>query len=359
MDRTPVTRFVHASGRHSTSYLATGPEDGPLVVFVHGWPELSWSWRHQLPVFAALGFRAVAPDLRGYGRSTRYDRTEDYTLEEITADMVELLDGLGRDQAVWVGHDWGSPVVWSVASHHPHRARAVASLCVPYATLERGLDVAVGLVDRHLYPLDRYPVGQWDYIRYYEESFERATAVMDAHPYNLAKALFRKGRAEAMGKPTGTAFTRVNGGWFHGADEAPNVRPDHDVVTNEDLAVYAESLERNGFFGPNAFYVNDAANAAYAGRLRDEGRLDLPVLFLAARYDYTCEAVTSPLAEPMRRLCTDLTEAVLDSGHWMAQERPAEVNAALVYWLSLRVPDVWDRAVMTGRPRASSAGVPG
>lgn len=190
---TEVTEHVVRTGGHTTSLLASGPEDGPLVVFVHGWPERSFSWRHQLPTFGALGFRAVAPDTRGYGGSTVYDRHEDYALELLVGDMVGLLDALGRERAVWVGHDWGSPVVWGLASHEPERCEAVASLCVPYATLERGLEAAVGLVDRDVYPEDQFPVGQWDYQLYYEEQFDRATAVMDGNPYNLVKALFRRG----------------------------------------------------------------------------------------------------------------------------------------------------------------------
>ena len=91
--------------RHATFYLEAGAADSPLIVFVHGWPELSLSWRHQLPCFADLGFRAVAPDMRGYGRSGVYRRHEDYALEHTVRDMIELLDGLGREKAVWVGHD--------------------------------------------------------------------------------------------------------------------------------------------------------------------------------------------------------------------------------------------------------------
>ena len=112
--------------RHATGYLAAGPEDGPVVLFLHGWPELSISWRHQLPVFAGLGFRAIAPDMRGYGRSSTYASTDAYAQEHIVADMLELVDHLGRERAVWVGHDWGAPVVWNIASHHPERCHGVA-----------------------------------------------------------------------------------------------------------------------------------------------------------------------------------------------------------------------------------------
>jgi pimeloyl-ACP methyl ester carboxylesterase len=128
----PVTENTLKSVRHTTGYLACGAADAPLLIFVHGWPELALSWRHQLPVFASLGFRCVAPDMRGYGRSSTYTRHEDFAQSVVVEDMVELLDALERDSAVWIGHDWGSNVVWSLASHHPDKVAGVASLCVPY-----------------------------------------------------------------------------------------------------------------------------------------------------------------------------------------------------------------------------------
>ena len=84
--------------------------------------------------------------------------------------------------------------VWNIASHHPDRCHAVANLCVPYYSLERGLDACLPLIDRSLYPEEKFPVGQWEYIRFYEENFDKASAVFDANPYNTAKALFRKGK---------------------------------------------------------------------------------------------------------------------------------------------------------------------
>jgi len=337
-DTTAVTQHTLTVGGHTTSYLASGPEDGPLIILVHGWPELSLSWRHQLPLLGALGFRAVAPDLRGYGGSTVYKRHEDYAMEPIVGDMLGLLDGLGRERAVWLGHDWGSPVVWSFANHHPDRCAAVANLCVPYATLECGWDAVLPLVDRDLYPEDKYPFGQWDYVRNYEEHFDAATAEMDANPYNMVKLLFRKGDPSGQGLPFITANIRAQGGWFAGTGQPFDLPMDPDVVTEEDLRVYAQSLGRNGFFGPNSFYMNHEKNEEYNAKPR---RLEMPVLFFDARYDYVCQCVTNHLADPMRELCSDLTYVTLDCGHWMAQEKPREVNAALLRWLVERVPRAW------------------
>jgi pimeloyl-ACP methyl ester carboxylesterase len=339
--RAPPTEGTVRTDRHSTFYLEAGAADAPLIVFVHGWPELSLSWRHQLPCFADLGFRAVAPDMRGYGRSGVYRRHEDYALEHTVRDMIELLDGLGRAKAIWVGHDWGSPVVWSLASHHPERCQGVANLCVPY--LKDGFAPAnlMALVDRRVYPEAQYPAGQWDYMLFYEESFDKACAAFDADPRLTVKALFRKGSASGKGKPARTATARKDGGWFGGTGRAPDVSRDADVVTDQDLDIYAEGLARNSFFGPDSWYMNAQRNIEYAKRAKNGGVIDLPALFLHGEYDYTCETVDSRLAEPMRRDCRSLTEVVVRSGHWMAQEKPRVVNAAVAKWIATKCPEAW------------------
>jgi pimeloyl-ACP methyl ester carboxylesterase len=124
----------------------------------------------------------------------------------------------------------------------------------------------------------------------------------------------------------------------------PDLPRDTDIVSEEDLSVYVSALERNGFFGPASWYLNHSANAEYAKAARNDGYLDMPALFLNARYDYVCECTHSRLAEPMRKYCRNLTEETIRTGHWMAQEKPAEVNAALVKWLATSVAGVWPRS---------------
>src|SRR5260370_1896014 len=106
--------------------------EGPLVVLCHGFPESWYSWRHQLPVLAAPGFHAGAPDMRGYGRTDRPEATDQYTLLHLVGDMVGLLDALGAEQAVIAGHDWGAPMAWTAAQLRPDRFRAVIGLSVPF-----------------------------------------------------------------------------------------------------------------------------------------------------------------------------------------------------------------------------------
>ena len=216
----------------------------------------------------------------------------------------------------------------------------VASLCVPYLSSGFTLDTVVPLVDRSVYPEAEYPVGQWDYQFFYDESFGKAHASFESNIRNVVKALFRKGNPEGVGKPSRTAAVRKAGGWL-GGGPWPDLPRDADVLTEADLEAYVAALTRNGFFGPDSWYMNHRANGAYAKRAPNGGKLSMPVLFLHGLHDYTCETVHSRLAEPMRRDCADLTEVVVKSGHWMAQEKPVDVNAALARWLATKLTDHW------------------
>ena len=317
---------------HTSAYLACGPSDGPRIYFLHGWPELSLSWRHQLTALGNLGFRAIAPDMRGYGKSSTYEKHSDYAQKEIVGDMKELFEETGDGPAVWVGHDWGSPVVWNMALHHSEMVHGAASLCVPMG-LEDGLASLLPYVNREIYPESEFPAGQWDYMYFYQESFELAQREMESSPFDLVKLLFRKGDPSGAGQPSNTAFTRKNGGWF-GGGPIPDLAIDLDVISTQDAKIFAAALERNGFFGANSWYMNHDLNAQFSNELNGDKSLDLPVLFFHAEYDYVCQTVNSDFAEPMRKNCSRLSEINVKSGHWMAQEKPSEVNAGLIRWLA-------------------------
>jgi pimeloyl-ACP methyl ester carboxylesterase len=337
----PTTEHTFKTKRHTTFYLASGDQQGPLVIFVHGWPELSISWRHQLRCFASLGFRAIAPDMRGYGRSSIYSRYDDYAVEHAVEDMIELIDSLGHEKAIWVGHDWGSPVVWSLASHHPKRCSGVVSLCVPYHPAGLAPQNLIPLVDRAVYPADVYPAGQWEYMLFYQENFAEAQRQLEANVSFTVKVLMRGGDPAGQGKPARTAEVRRNGGWFPGATATADIPRDALLLTEEDLHSYASSLERNGFFGPNAWYMNADRNVAYASRAENSGKIDIPVLFLHAAFDYVLATTSTRLVDPMRQACSNLAEFVIPSGHWMSQEKPALVNATITRWIAAQLPNVW------------------
>jgi pimeloyl-ACP methyl ester carboxylesterase len=340
----PIIEHVAKSQRHTSFYLACGAPLATPIIFLHGWPELSISWRHQLPVFASLGFGALAPDMRGYGRSSVYTRHQDYALEEIVADMIELLNATGAERAIWVGHDWGAPVVWSIAQHHPQRCHGIVSLCVPYIPEGFAAESIIPLSDRRVYPENRFPAAQWDYQLFYRENFAAARTGFESNVRAAVRALFRAGDPAGKGKPARTAFVRANGGWFGAQPTAPNLPRDAAVLGEEDEHAYVAALERNGFFGPDSWYMNADANAAFAARAKAKWPLTMPVLFMHGAYDYVCETIDSRLAEPMRANCANLTEVVIPSGHWMAQEKPILVNVTLAKWLALQLPALWASA---------------
>ena len=318
--------------RHRTSWIEDGPADGPLMIFIHGWPEIGLLWRAQITHFAAAGWRCVAPDMRGYGGSSVPTSTGAYAVRELVADMVELHDALGGKPAVWVGHDWGSPVVWGMATHHPDRCRAVANLCVPHIARGFALPNLVPLIDRDLYPADKYPVGQWDYWLLHREHFGRTVRAFEADVRATFNASYRTGKRDAVGKPATSADMRSRGGWF-GPKGPPAVPRDEALMPQDVFDALVAAFEKTGFGGADAWYLNDAPNIAYAAEAADFGRIDLPVLFLHAELDTICDTVHSRLADPMREDCTDLTEVTIAGGHMLMLERPDEVNAAIEQWL--------------------------
>ncbi len=336
-----ITEHVVKTERHTSFYLACGDSGGTPIIFCHGWPELSISWRHQLPVMAELGLRAIAPDMRGYGRSSTHARPTDYAVCEAEGDMIELLDHLGAEKAIWVGHDWGTPVVWSIAQNHPERCHGVAGLCVPYLPKGFILPELVALVDRDLYPEDEFPSGQWDYWLFHRKEPELCRQSFEANIGNTFRALFRTGTPAAASQPVLTSAVQKTGGWFgpNGA-AAPDVPLDRAVLSEADACQYIAAFERNGFEGPNSWYRNDERNAAHAAAAKAP-ILEMPVLFVHAAYDGVCFTATGHLADPMRAHCPRLTEETIKSGHWIAQEKPVEVNAALVKWLAKDLGTLW------------------
>ena len=337
----PITERIAASGRHITSYLEAGPEDGVPVILVHGWPELAISWRHQIPVLAGLGFRVIAPDMRGYGRSSRHDSHEDYCMEACVADLLELLTAIGREQAVWVGHDFGAAVVWALASHHPDTCIGVANLCVPYLPNGFTLENVVALVNRDIYPQDRFPHGQWAYWNFHVDHPDDATAALSADVERSVRMIFRRGAPELLGKATGGATVTAPGGWRPLLEMSRPAGRDERILDERDYWAYVSSLKRNGFDAADSYYRNNKTNAEYAAQSVNGGKLDLPVLFVHALYDPTCDTLGTELATPMRAYCSDLTEYVVRSGHWAQQEKPVEVSSALVRWLATRLATTW------------------
>ncbi|NDW08025.1 alpha/beta fold hydrolase [Jiella sp. 40Bstr34] len=303
------------------------------MIFLHGWPCIGLVWRAQIEAFAAMGWRCVAPDLRGYGHSFAPASNQAYAIEHVVADLAELHDHLGGRPAVWVGHDWGSVVAAELAAHQPHRSRSVVLVALAYQPDGHALDTLVPLVDRTIYPADSYPDGQWDYYRYYTTDFDAAVADLNADVAASLASIFRKGEAEAVDEVSPSAKVTRNNGRFGEAHRAPPTLPDPDLWPAADFDVLVKAFKDQGFHPACAWYLNDDANFAYARRAPDGGRLSQPVLFVNGEFDQICSISGNRQGDPMRAACTDLTLASLSAAHWLPLERKAQLVSVMSAWL--------------------------
>jgi pimeloyl-ACP methyl ester carboxylesterase len=321
------------SPRHITHYWEAGPADGPLIIFLHGWPGIGLMWRAQMQAFASMGWRCIAPDMRGYGGSSAPAEPNAYALSEIVQDMVELHDHLGAGPAIWVGHDLGSPVAGALAAHHPERCRGVVLVSVPYFPAGFALANLLPLVDRQLYPADQFPDGQWDYCRFYVAHFGQTVSDFNADiPATLA-AIYRSGDPTSQGKIYRSALVTRNGGWFGSAHRAPAVTPDPALWPPADFDALVAAFRITGFRSGNAWYLNDAANIAYAHAAPEGGRLRQPVLFVNGDFDGLCDISHSRTGDPMRQACSDLAVTNQPAGHWAPLERKLEVVKDIRSWI--------------------------
>jgi soluble epoxide hydrolase/lipid-phosphate phosphatase len=328
---------VYDEGSKTLHYLSAGPDDGDLMIFMHGWPGIGKTWHNQLSEFANRGFKVVAPDMPGYGGSTARKVITDYAQEQVVKAMLALLKHLGHDKAIWVAHDWGCGTLWSLARTHPEVFRAACGMTVPYGILEFGYEEALKFVNREIYPEDQYPWGQWSYQVFYEQSFDKATEWYEKDSRGFLRAAFTKGNPAGVGKPASTANVVKDGGWMGGAPQPPpaSMIPDeYTCIDKETFEELVSAMEKTGWYPADAWYMNHAANKAFnLEKTKNEGRLDFPVLFIEAAYDTICDTVNSNLAETQKKLVKDLSFVSVSSGHFVPVEKPQEVNKAIADWL--------------------------
>jgi len=294
---------------------------GPLVIFVHGWPESWYSWRHQLPAVAAAGFHAVAPDMRGYGKSVKPEAVEDYDIQHLTADLVGILDALGEKQAILVGHDWGAIVAWHAMLLHPDRFRALVAMSVPYSgrppqSLVQSLKAVNG--------------DNFFYILYFQEPGV-AEQEFDADPRAILSRLYLSPDSPRE-KPEVTDPKRAAGGWIPRLG-APKGLP--DWLTKEDLDYVVNEFKEAGFRGGINYYRNFHRNWETTPQLAN-AKITAPVLFIAGDKDVVIRGATAEgLSAGMKKAVPGLqgVKLIPNTGHWVQQERPAEVNALLIEFL--------------------------
>ncbi len=298
--------------------------EGPLVLLLHGFPESWYSWRHQLPALAEAGFHAVAPDLRGYGGSDAPPEIEDYNILQLTADATGILDALGEETAVVVGHDWGAMVAWQCALLHADRFRAVAALSVPYG----------GRSARPPLEQTKEAFGDNFFYQLYFQEPGVAEGEFDADPRRMLSRVYTSVDGEVVGPPEITSPLASAGGWI---GRMPEQKQLPDWLTTEDLDYFVGEFERAGFRGGVNFYRNIDRNWELTPQLAG-ALVEQPALFVAGEQDLVLSfggRSSDDLEERLRAVIPKLTKCVLipDTGHWTQQERPAEVNAALIEFL--------------------------
>jgi pimeloyl-ACP methyl ester carboxylesterase len=317
----PPVRRARVNGIEMAYYEA-GPREGVPVILCHGFPELAFSWRHQLQALGEAGRWVVAPDQRGYGRTSRPEAVTDYDIDHLTGDLVGLLDHLDVEKAIFCGHDWGGIVVWQMPLMHPERVAGVIGLNTPFMPRAPVDPIAIM----------RMRFGPDMYIVWFQTPGE-ADRVLSADVDKTMRFFMRRPRALPTQAPPpegGSTFA------FKDLLEAWDGTYEPDAfLTPDELAVFVDAFRRTGFTGGINWYRNFTRNWERAEGLPT--RVDgLPCLMITAEKD---AVLTPEMAEPMKDLVGDLEmHMVAGSGHWTQQEKPEEVDRLMLDWLARRFP---------------------
>lgn len=315
-------RFIESNG--ITMRIATMGDSGPLLLLAHGWPESWYSWRHQIVSLANAGYRVVAPDMRGFGASEAPANVDDYDVMHTSADLVGILDALGEETAVLVGHDWGAIVAWQTALIYPQRFTGLINMSVPY----RGRSAQSPMVRMRQAAGDNF-----QYIVYHNEPGGLAEAEYDANPRGLISHLYLGIAANSETEPPlVTDPLRSAGGWIDRLG-APTRLP--DWFTEKDLDYIVSQFEMAGFRGGVNYYRNFHRNWEITEHLADE-KISMPTLFIAGEEDFVIGGASKEqLTTSMGRVIEDLRNVVLipEAGHWVQQEAPAQTTAAMLEFL--------------------------
>ncbi|MDT5165951.1 MAG: hypothetical protein QOC88_2845 [Mycobacterium sp.] len=323
-DSHPITERTIDTNGVQLHTLEAGEAGAPVVVLAHGFPELAYSWRHQIPALAAAGYHVLAPDQRGYGRSASPASIGDYNVGDLSGDLIGLLDDVGAETAVFVGHDWGAPVVWSSAQLHPRRVAAVVGMSVPPVPRSQ---VAPTKAFQAIFGDNFF------YMLYFQEP-----GVADAE----------------LGADPRRTITRMLGGLTRSEDPLAALRmiepgpagfierlPETDGlpawITEAEVDHYVDEFSRTGFTGGLNWYRNLDRNWEL---LADppSATIDVPTMFIGGTADPVLSFMRPDRAPEL--VTGRYREVLIDgAGHWLQQEKPAEVNELLLDFLSSLTTD--------------------
>jgi pimeloyl-ACP methyl ester carboxylesterase len=318
-DSQPITERTIETNGVQLHTLEAGEPGAPLVVLAHGFPELAYSWRHQIPALAAAGYHVLAPDQRGYGHTTSPVNIADYNVAALSGDLIGLLDDVGVDQAVFIGHDWGAQVVWGSAQLHPDRVAAVVGLSVPPVPRAQ---VPPTQAFRAIFGDNFF------YMLYFQQPGV-ADAELDADP---AKTLRRVIFGQAAPGDQAAAMRMLRPGPEGLIERIPEPDGLPSWISADELDHYVAEFSRTGFTGGLNWYRNMDRNWEIQGNLTSAA-ITVPAMFIGGtddlvlgfmRPDRAKEVITGPYREVL----------IDGAGHWLQQERPDRVNELLLEFLS-------------------------
>jgi len=293
--------------------------EGPLVLMLHGFPESWYSWRHQIPAVAGAGFHAVAPHMRGYGKSDKPGGITTYNQVEVTKDIIGLISSLGYETAIVFGHDWGAPTAWACALHHPDKVTAVGALSVPFSPRASAppLDMMKEIFkDMFFYQLYFQEPG------IAEKEWEAKVRVNLRKFYHIGSGAFDAGNFIAPKAPNSDLLSDM---------EDPGTLGDWCSESNLDF--YTAEFERSGFRGPLNYYRNHNLTWSLTEGCPD--KINQPALFVAGEKDGVIMLASDALKN-MPSYVTNLkvNQLIPGIGHWTQQEAPREVNSLMIDFLN-------------------------
>lgn len=311
-------RFVDTNGV-TLRVLEAGDRGAPVVVLAHGFPELAYSWRHQIPVLADAGYHVLAPDQRGYGGSSKPAAVEAYDIVELSADIIGLLDDVGAERAVLVGHDFGGLVAWTAPLLHPDRFVAIAGLSASPVPRSR---IPTTQAFRRIFG------DKFFYILYFQDR-GRADAELNRDPATTVRKL--------MGSLTVTEDSLTTERMTQPGPQGLLDRiPDHDGlpdwISQDEFDHYVHEFARHGFTGPLNWYRCFDRNWELTATA-PASTISVPALCIVGSTDPTL--AYTPRHRVREVVTGDYREVIVDgAGHWIQQERPDEVNAELLTFLA-------------------------
>ena len=302
----PTASLVAVNDIELEVFEAGRQNAGKPIVLCHGWPEHAYSWRYQIPALVTAGYHVIIPNQRGFGRSTSPQNIPDYDISHLTGDLVALLDHYGYEDAIFVGHDWGANIVWSLAMMHPTRVSKIINLALPYQ--ERGEKPWIEFMEEVF--------GEDFYFVHFNKKPGVADKVLDENRSRFLHNLFRKNVPLTPPEP---GMMMINLAKAEAALGEP-------IMSEEDLDVFISAFETSGFTGGINWYRNLDRNWHILADVNPI--ITQPTLMIYGDRDLI------PKSENLPNYVPNLDIASIDCGHWIQQEKPEETNKIILSWLN-------------------------